>query len=113
MTGEVVSAAPKLTFKSSGSAYGSDCGTAKQAPATPVPGNSEVKTSETKVIDLTKADALEASAKAAWEAYSKVIGGKAQTWAVMAIDPKKKQFVKGWRAAANAAVTAFFASTSK
>ena len=88
-----------------------------------------------------QSDVLEITAQAAWAAYCEAVGGKAfngdlwdemsqwdliaceavggkafngdslPAWSVMVADSKKKQIVAGWRAAANAAVTAFYLST--
>jgi len=59
---------------------------------------------------------VEAAAKAAFDAYSKAVGGKAvsghplPTWEELTADPFKAKVVAGWKAAADAAVNAFFAN---
>ena len=68
---------------------------------------------------MTAKLAFDVMAKSAYEAYSKEVGGKSYkgdalpTWEAMVADTSKRGIVAGWRAAANAAVSAFFVGTLK
>lgn len=93
-----------------------DCCASADSATSPVQVAPAGAAEEPSQITLTKCDSLEASAQAAWTAYSSAVGGKAfngdplPTWEVMVADPNKKHLVAGWRAAANAAVSTFCAS---
>jgi hypothetical protein len=91
-----------------------------EVTTTPSPRSATATTAEEpSQITLTKCDTLEVTARAAWDAYSMVVGGKTYggdpmpTWDALVVDSSKSLIVAGWKAAANAAVTAFFASTSR